>query len=136
MSFLSNPFPVFFFLSHSVLPGLICSLNRVLLPCSLSVSGCLVVYEKRWRTAGARPAQNTREVIQFGVGSKLDGRLCTAWCGAGYQAGWMHIILPGCTADRAKKLPWRQARRAAERERVRGSGDWDLTHSQTLRLYI
>lgn len=36
-------------------------------------------------------APNTREVIQFRVGSKSCGRLCTARSGAQRGAGWMHI---------------------------------------------
>ncbi len=77
-------------LSHSALPPLICSLNQLPLPpLSLSffppVSRCLVIYERRWKTAGARPSQNTREVIQFGVGSKLHGHLRTARLGAEHR---------------------------------------------------
>lgn len=74
---------------------LICSLNQLLLPHFSSLPprsrGVLVVYGRRWRTAGARPVQNTTKVIQFGVGSKLFGHLLTAWHGDEHRTGSMHI---------------------------------------------
>lgn len=84
----------FFFRSHSALPSWICYLNQLPLPPLLffsSTLGYLVVYQRGWKTAGARPAQNTREEIQFGVGSKLCGHLRTARLGVEHGAGWMHI---------------------------------------------
>ena len=94
------------------------STPAVALLSSSPISGCLVVYERRWRTAGARPAQNTTEMIQFGVGSKLFGHLRTAWCGDEHRAGWMHISAwlscwqgtetakEGCQAERLRTGSW------------------------------
>lgn len=42
-----------------------------------------------------RPAQNTREVIQFGVGSKLCGHLHSARCGAKHREGGCVALLTG-----------------------------------------
>lgn len=59
-------------------------------PQSLGVSG---VYG-RWRgTAGARPAQNTGKVIQFGVGSKLFGHLRPAWHGGAQDRADAYLSL-------------------------------------------
>lgn len=76
-------------------------------------------------TAGARPAQNSREVIQFGVGSKLCGHMRTAQCGDGHRASvdaslCLAVLLTGHRKSRAG-VP------GGSRESERETEEWDLT---------